>query len=164
VVAPSSAVSKKSTPSIADLIRNKGLQNPEVQETDAAPVAPVITGIFTLEALHKAWKTYADIATKEGRMAAAAMLKSHLPEIEEGKYLTLTLQNQTQLNSLMEARIGLLGYLHQELQNNQLDLRIHIAESEDTKAIYTASEKFDYLANKNPLLAKLRDALNADIE
>jgi DNA polymerase III subunit gamma/tau len=163
-VAPSSAVVKKSTPSIADLIRQKGLQKVEIQETDATPAAPVIAEIFTLEALHKAWKAYADIATKEGRMAAAALLKSHLPEIEEDKFLVLTLQNQTQLNSLLEARIGLLGYLHQELQNNQLDLKIHIAESEDTNTIYTASEKFDYLASKNPLLAKLRDALNADIE
>jgi DNA polymerase-3 subunit gamma/tau len=130
----------------------------------AAVVSPVFEGQFTPEDLQREWECYAKQAGEEGRPAAAALLSMVKPEIVEGKFLQVTLENQTQHNTLMDVRQGLLGHLHKALANNQLDLKIEVMEKAETVLRYTAQEKYEYMVSKNPLLAELRNALNADIE
>ena len=58
----------------------------------------------------------------------------------------------------------MLQFLQKRLNNYSLSFNIIIAESARQLEPYTADEKYQYMLEKNPHLALLRQKLNLDIE
>lgn len=70
--------------------------------------------------------------------------------------------HETMLNSI---KSELTGYLREKLQNNTLQVTGELpTEGEEKKIIYTNREKFDFLAEKNPMLKELKDRLGLDTD
>ena len=60
---------------------------------------------------------------------------------------------------------ALLGFLKEELNNYSINLAIEITEKLETEdLIYTESDKFKYLSEKNPELELLKKKFNLDFE
>jgi DNA polymerase-3 subunit gamma/tau len=77
--------------------------------------------------------------------------------------VTFTIVNAVQENYLREEKPTLLGHLRRELGDPMLQLEVVKQEVTDLRPRYTAKDRFQIMAEKNPALLQLRDALDLDI-
>ena len=55
-------------------------------------------------------------------------------------------------------------FLREKLKNNTIIITGELDLGEDKKMIYTPRDKFEYLANKNPVLNELKERLGLDTD
>lgn len=61
-------------------------------------------------------------------------------------------------------KLELTTFLREKLKNSFIQVTGEMTSTDDKKVIYTNREKFDYLADKNPILKELKDRLGLDTE
>lgn len=69
--------------------------------------------------------------------------------------------HETMLNNI---KSELTAFLREKLRNNTIQVTGQVVSSEEKKIIYTNREKFDFLAEKNPMLRELKDRLGLDTD
>ncbi len=155
-VRPSMASSKlRSTVDIETAVFNP---KTEVQSVDNEPALPNYSDVFTYEAAQQALFAFAnerDIETLK------VMLKREF--VLEGTTFKLQLDNQIQMDTLTQMKQDLATFLRQRLRNASIQIAAEIVETTTERRPYTAQEKFEYLANKNPALLELRDKLGLEL-
>jgi DNA polymerase-3 subunit gamma/tau len=59
-----------------------------------------------------------------------------------------------------------LSKIRERLQNYSIDIALDVIETEksDKKMLYTQSDKYDFLAQKHPLLSEMKQKLGLDHE
>ncbi|MBN2612684.1 MAG: DNA polymerase III subunit gamma/tau [Bacteroidales bacterium] len=142
-----------------DNVNGEGLTNDD-------EVAGVRESPFTQDDLLNAWSEYAE-KIRESMPRSFSTLKTQVPVLKEGYIAEVTLLNQAQADDFNQRIKGeLLAYLRENLKNNLLTFDIRIPEEPQTngRRPYTAEEKFRYMADKNPLLLKLKQEFNLDFE
>ncbi|MGQ1889754.1 hypothetical protein ACT29H_04860 [Thermophagus sp. OGC60D27] len=93
------------------------------------------------------------------------MLTAHTPRLKGKQVVVFPLQNETQEVELMREKGPLLNFLRRELKNAGVQLEVeYVREEQEPSKAYTAADKYKLLAEKNPVLNKLKDALNLDLE
>lgn len=103
--------------------------------------------------------TFADSQDNE---TLKIMLKREF--ILEDMMLTLHLDNSVQIDTFNQIKQDLATFVRQQIRNNAIQFNAEIAENQlQEKRPYTAQEKFDYLANKNPSLVHLKATLDLDL-
>jgi DNA polymerase III subunit gamma/tau len=135
--------------------------NPKVdtlQSADNQSSVPNYSEPFTFEALQKELHYFADSRDNE---TLKVMLKRDF-ELE-GTTLKLQLDNQIQLDTLTQLKQDLAVHLRQKLRNSAIHIFAEIVASTSERRPYTAQEKFEYLANKNPALLELREKLGLEL-
>ncbi|WP_234735502.1 DNA polymerase III subunit gamma/tau [Tellurirhabdus bombi] len=130
-----------------------------------APPAPVLNRPFNFEQLKKTWQAFSRMRDQQGgQMTEQIMLNREFQLADDGQTIHITLDNSLQADLLNDLRQDLMTYLRQELQNTQIQLVHKVAPQESRKMIYTAQDKFNYLAEKNPALLELRRTLGLDVD
>jgi DNA polymerase III subunit gamma/tau len=114
---------------------------------------------YTFEQLDMAWKTF----THQRDRANERVILERTFELKDNT-IQLELDNDIQISLLDEFRVELLGFLRQSLRNTNLQIATTVAVQEQKKMIYTQQEKFNYLAEKNPLLFELRKVLGLELD
>ena len=157
--------------SIKKLASSNNTSQPTVARQKDSSHKPVETEIdpswrndFTPEQLQRVWSNYAhSVEAQNPRLFS--MLTAHTPRLKGEHVVVFPLQNETQEVELMREKRALLNFLRRELKNAGVLLEVEYVREdlEPTKA-YTASDKYKLLAEKNPVLNKLKDALNLDLE
>jgi DNA polymerase III subunit gamma/tau len=135
--------------------------NPKVdatQSVDNQANMPSYSESFTFEALQQELYFFADSRDNE---TLKVMLKRDF-ELE-GTTLKLQLDNQIQLDTLTQLKQDLAVYLRQKLHNSTIQILAEIVTSTSERRPYTAQEKFEFLANKNPALLELREKLGLEL-
>jgi DNA polymerase-3 subunit gamma/tau len=84
------------------------------------------------------------------------MIKPLLFEIVAG---TMALEN-----TFREEKPYILNFLRTSLKNFDLEVTIRIDEVAATRKLYTATDKYQHMAAKNPQLAELKKRFNLEIE
>jgi DNA polymerase III subunit gamma/tau len=130
----------------------------EVQSVDNQPVLPNYSEPFTYEALQQALYLFADSRDNE---TLKVMLKRNF-ELD-GTTLKLQLDNQIQFDTLTQLKQDLATFIRQKLRNSTIQIAAEIVESSTERRPYTAQEKFEFLANKNPALIELRNKLGLEL-
>jgi hypothetical protein len=69
--------------------------------------------------------------------------------------------HETMLNGI---KSEMSAYIREKLKNNSIQIIGELKSTDERKVIYTNREKFDYLAEKNPLLRELKDRLGLDTD
>ncbi len=155
-VRPSMASSKlRSTVDIETTVFNP---KTEVQSVDNEPILPNFNDSFTYEVAQQALIEFAnerDIETLKVMLNREFVL--------EGTTFKLQLDNQIQMDTLVQLKQELATFLRQRLRNALIQIVSEIVESSTERRPYTAQEKFEYLANKNPALLELRDKLGLEL-
>lgn len=113
---------------------------------------------FTVEQLKKQLYQFAD---SRDNATIEVMLKRDFGL--EGSVLKLRLDNQVQMDLLTQMKQDLAVFLRQQLQNNTIQISAEIVETQQERRPYTAQEKFEFLANKNPALWDLKEKLGMDL-
>lgn len=77
----------------------------------------------------------------------------------------MAVDNEIQVELLTTAlRTEVLTHLRKAMQNSTIHIEVSILKEEEKPMIYTQAEKFKFLANKNPALNELRNALGLDYD
>ena len=121
---------------------------------------------FTQEELTKQWLAFAE-KIREEMPRSYSMIKSQHPDLTDDYIIHLTLVNKSQAEDFnLRIRDGLLDFLRNKLQNNLISIDVNIVEdpADNEKKPYTAEEKFKHMAEKNPVLQKLKQDFNLDFE
>jgi DNA polymerase-3 subunit gamma/tau len=119
---------------------------------------------FTQEALEAVWDAYANDLKAKGKTSIGIALLSRRPVILNGTTLEFTVNNKSLEESINEDKMNFLGFLRKELNNYDIQLQLVMVTVEDKTNLYTATDRYKHLAEKNPAINKLRQAFDLDIE
>jgi DNA polymerase-3 subunit gamma/tau len=160
---------------------NSGLKNtPKISlspEPQAAnPIAEVaeskkeyviaVNKVVKEEELLKYWQLYAEQLKEEGKIRASVSMLAY-PIVFKNDIIELPLFSLViEEPVIKEVKDGILHYLRNKLQNNNLQLQITkaIIHDELPKKFFTNQDKFRKLADKFPLLTELRNILGLDYD
>ncbi len=82
----------------------------------------------------------------------------------ENQTIKIALDNDLQKETLTALRSELIWYLRERIDAPTLSLDFRVAPQEVKRRPYTAQEKFAFLAERNPHLQELKEALGLDTE
>lgn len=129
--------------------------------TIAAPTRP--DKPFIVEQLQAAWASFARLRQQQTDSASEQLILNRDLSLN-GTTVLLTLDNTLQVGILNDFRADLVTYLRTQLQNSQVQVEHEVRQQEVKKMIYSPQDKYNYLAEKNPLLHELRKALNLEVD
>jgi DNA polymerase-3 subunit gamma/tau len=118
----------------------------------------------TQEMLHNRWRTYTEQVKKDGKINLFTLLNSGNPTLNDGYLIEFTLENKVQEELLLHERVELLNFLRTDLNNFQLELKTIVAEQAEGKRLYTSTEKYEYMVEKNSAVEEFRKTFNLDLE
>ena len=73
-------------------------------------------------------------------------------------------ENKVQETNFRDERPNLLNFLRSNLKNFSIEVSARIDEKAVVRKPYTAIEKFQYMASKNPALMDLKNKFNLDFD
>jgi len=121
----------------------------------------------TLAEVQAAWNAFAEYYKQNDKPLVVSML-TWKPITFRHPTITHTLRtNATDVDAFKQVRNELLAFLKKQLNYSQLTIEtIEVAAKEVpvSQKIYTNTDKFNFLAEQNPLLNDLRHLLGLDIE
>jgi hypothetical protein len=147
-------------------LKNSEKSDPEIEEEVNSDPEAIFENDFTQEELELKWKIFADMVQTD-RPRIAVSMKTKIPKLEPGFIIQMIFENsdlREDFNNFVKPK--LVTFLRKELLNNSLTLNVLLEENGNNgkKMIYTPEEKYMYLSRKNPLLEKLKQQLNLELE
>ncbi|WP_423148485.1 DNA polymerase III subunit gamma/tau [Rubrolithibacter danxiaensis] len=119
---------------------------------------------FTPEEFIKTWNDFAAKAKQAGKLNLFTLMTSNPPRILEDFQIGVAIENKIQENLLSIEKIDLLNYIRVELKNFSIDLVPTQAEQTAKKLLYTSTEKYQHMVEKNPKLEEFRRKFNLELE
>ena len=117
---------------------------------------------FTEIQFLEAWNQYAKLLRDKGQHNLASILSIDTPKIEETS-IRLTFPNETNKVELEKNQYEILGFLRKKLKNFDIDFEIEVNEELEKQYVYSPTEKFQKLVDKNPNLELLRKTFKLDL-
>jgi hypothetical protein len=140
---------------------NSILKAKEQPPTVITPIEePVNVKPLTEEQVKEAWAEYT-------RLRKDQVAEFHLLSREvdlNGSIVTVALANTVEEPLLQSMMTDLVTYLRNRLSNPTIKVESVMKEVDVKKMAYTNKEKFDLLAEKNPMLKELKDRLGLDTD
>jgi DNA polymerase-3 subunit gamma/tau len=184
VVAPSASIPlpKKTAPPSAKIALNpisaaqqnkaillvpslSGLQNNTEGEADNEP--KYITGSdrepFTQEQLLLYWEQYTNIVKEANRINVYTLMSTSPPILEGQEEIMVHIEHKLQEDLLQGEMIDLLNFLRPKLKNFSIYIKTKQVAREVVNRLYTSTEKYQYLVEKNPKLEEMRRRFNLDV-
>jgi DNA polymerase-3 subunit gamma/tau len=145
------------TPQLATLL--KAESRPETSNAGISNKSSVAEP-FTEAQLREAWTAFAE---QRKKFQAEYQMLSQPYQIRDNVILVELLSpvHETMLNNI---KVELTAYLREQLKNSSLQVTGELQTGEEKKVIYTNREKFDFLAEKHPMLRELKDKLGLDTD
>ena len=84
--------------------------------------------------------------------------------VNEQNEITLHLDNHVMMDQFSTLRPALLAELKQQLGNRSIVLRAEVVEVQDEKRLYTSQDKFNYLAEKYPVIVDMKQRFGLDTD
>lgn len=149
----------KETPSI---FKRKSAADKAKEEENK--VEEVMSTAFNEEDLQEAWLAYRDKRKDEG-VGDMEQLVLNRPIRKEGKHnVLISLASPLETNILERAEQDIVQHLRSKLQNTLVLLEKEVKEQETSKKLYTSKDKFEYMAEQNPVLKEMKERLGLDFE
>lgn len=119
----------------------------------------------TQMALLQSWKAYAS-SIEKSNSRLFSILNNHFPTLENGITVKLELRNPIQEGEVLKEKNALFTFLKNQLKNTTLELEtfINTQETDTSSEVFTASDKLKAMMEKNPVLAKLKQQFNLDLD
>ncbi len=143
----------------------------EVKSTDDPLVVGVNTQVnvetkdnsFSLTDLENVWHDFIKVKKEAGKAQELNVLKQPFHFNIENTTITITLTNSIQLDILDELKSDLLLFLREKLNNSIIKIEGDLQkEKSGNNKLYTNKEKFEHLAEKNPMVKNLQEKLGLD--
>lgn len=118
---------------------------------------------FGQEQLDKFWKLFVSNHVDKKNRSLYTTLNQRTPELTSNFKLVLPIENHVQLNQIDVIKVDLVNYLRKHLNNFSISFDTPVKKNESKVHVYTDEEKYKVLAKKYPLLEKLREKLDLDL-
>jgi DNA polymerase-3 subunit gamma/tau len=119
---------------------------------------------YTTDTFLKVWTAYANKSKQYGKINLFTIMTSAQPTLLEAFKVELVLESKLQETQLHAEKIDLLNFIRIELQNYGIELETRIAEQSTKKILYTSSDKYKHMAEKNPKLEDFKKLFNLDLD
>jgi DNA polymerase-3 subunit gamma/tau len=119
---------------------------------------------FNSDSLLRFWNNYAAKIKTEGKINIFTIMTSYPPRLLPGYLIELDIENKLQEDLLHTEKVELLNFLRTELKNFSIDLQTKLLEQIQKKRLYTSSEKYQHMLEKNPNLEEFRKRFNLDLD
>lgn len=119
---------------------------------------------FTQQQLEVVWEKYANSIKEKGKTNLATNLLNKKPVLKENFNIEFTITNKSVEESINEDKLVFLGILRKELNNYSIQLQLVINAVEDKTNLYTATDRYKRLSEKNPALNTFRQKFDLDLE
>lgn len=93
----------------------------------------------------------------------AGRLLNIRPVLNDSLAVTVSIDNRMVASDIAGMRPRIEEFLRRQLQNSKLSLNIVVEETQPTHRIYSRVEQFQILEQRNPVLHKLKEALDLDL-
>lgn len=112
-----------------------------------------------------AWSEYIADLNSKNKSSLVGILGREVPVVKADNSFSVTAPNKVVADRIEEEeKQDMLVFLRRRTGNPALNLVIEINQVETTVQPYTSKEKFESLADKNPKLRDLKNALDLEIE
>jgi DNA polymerase-3 subunit gamma/tau len=119
---------------------------------------------FTSDSMLRYWNSYAEKIKKEGKINIFTIMTANPPVLLDNFLVELVIENKIQEDLLSSEKVDLLNYLRVELKNFDIDLQTRQMEQTQKRRLYTSSEKYQHMLEKNPNLEELKRRFNLDLD
>ncbi len=119
---------------------------------------------FTQQQLESVWETYANDLKEKGKTNLSTNLLNKKPVLTEGSIIEFTINNKAIEETINEDKLNFLGFLRKELSNYSIQLNLILIAADDKTNLYTATDRYKRLAEKNPAINKFRQKFDLDIQ
>lgn len=114
------------------------------------------------ESLLKDWNQFAE-TVRESNPNHSSLLKSYAPSLANDFEISIVFESQLQVDLFLEIKPELLLYLRNQYKSKMLNIVESFLEQQtQNNKLYTVEDKFKFMIQKNPALAKLKQNLNLD--
>lgn len=118
---------------------------------------------FTYEQLLELWNQYAEQAKKDAKINVFTLMTTNAPILKTPEHIIVLTENKIQEIHLQDESIELLTFLRKSLKNFGIEISTKQAERKHVQRLYTNTEKYQYLVDKNPKLDEMRRRFNLDL-
>jgi DNA polymerase III subunit gamma/tau len=147
-------------PSLKDVGKTK---EEKLEEED-----PYIKGTaqesYTPDQFSQCWMDFAARMKADGKKNLLTIFTSNPPKLINPDIYEVIVENKVQENLFRDERPNLLNFLRTTLRNFNIEVSVRVDEKAVVKRPYTAAEKFQHMAAKNPALVDLKNKFNLDFD
>ena len=118
---------------------------------------------FGQEQVDKFWKLFVQNHVDKKNRSLYTTLNQRTPDLKSNFKLVFPIENRVQLNQIDAIKVDLVNYLREHLVNYSITFETPVKKLASKKHIYTDEEKYKAMAEKYPLLEKLREKLDLDL-
>jgi DNA polymerase-3 subunit gamma/tau len=119
---------------------------------------------YTPDQLLKCWSDFAARMKAEGKKNLLTIFNSNPPMMIASDIYEVIVENKVQENLFRDERPNLLNFLRTTLRNFNIEVSVRVDEKAVVKRPYTAAEKFQHMAAKNPAIVDLKNKFNLDFD
>jgi DNA polymerase-3 subunit gamma/tau len=119
---------------------------------------------FTMDAFLQCWSDFAAYAKKEGKKNLVTIFTSSAPRMLKPYVFEVIVGNMVQENIFRDEKPVMLNYLRSALKNFTIEVNARVDELKVVRKPYTAPEKFQHMAARNPQLLDLKSRFNLDFD
>lgn len=120
---------------------------------------------FSVDELTIAWKKFAFQTREAGKETFYHALSKQPPSFTDIEKLTLSVENNIQVEYIRPLLPELIDFLRTTLKNEYIDIEFEVSKTDAEKiVIITGKDKFNALAKINPNLNILKNTFNLDID
>ncbi|WP_256014012.1 DNA polymerase III subunit gamma/tau [Desertivirga xinjiangensis] len=119
---------------------------------------------FSADQFLQEWNKYAEDIKRAGKINLFTLMTANSPSLLDNYQVEVIIENKIQETQLSVERVDLLNYLRVKLKNFGIDIITRQVEKTDKRKLYTSSEKYQHMAEKNPSLEDFRRRFNLNIE
>ncbi|QJD95205.1 DNA polymerase III subunit gamma/tau [Mucilaginibacter robiniae] len=119
---------------------------------------------YTLDSFLKLWQEYAAQVKADGKATLVTILTSSTPVMLQPHIFEIIVSNRTQETVFRDEKPGLMNHLRTKLRNFSIEVNTRIDEQTVVRKPYTALEKFQHMAAKNPQLVELKKRFNLELD
>ncbi len=159
---PSNLHAGGTTISIKNFLGKKEEKKSEEQdETEGAEAKP-----FTDEAFSEVWNTYANMLKDEGKLVLSTAMLREKPTVSSDFKIHFVVENSFLETEFKRIMSEMMGFIKNALLNRTIQLEFEVLkdDSDERHRKYTSNEKYQHMADKNPVLNDLKNQLGLQID
>jgi DNA polymerase-3 subunit gamma/tau len=118
---------------------------------------------FTLEQLTFYWNQYTNMVKEANKINIYTLMSTSAPILESQEEIMVHIEHKLQEDLLQDEMIDLLNFLRPRLKNFSIYIKTKQVVKEVVNRLYTSTEKYQYLVEKNPKLEEMRRRFNLDV-
>jgi DNA polymerase-3 subunit gamma/tau len=119
---------------------------------------------YTPDQFAKTWSDFTAQLKADGKKNILTIFISTPPKVIGPHHYEIIVENKVQENLFRDERPNLLNFLRAALRNFSIEVTVRIDEKTVVKRPYTAAEKFQHMAAKNPAMVDLKNKFNLDFD